>query len=227
MEPLSAPHAIALVAHLLLFAYWLGADVGVFYSSGFVVNPGLTREARLTAAKIMLNLDLIPRICMSLMLTVSGLLTEFYGIPHPGWQMAGIVALGPVWLGMVLFPHFREGTAAARQVQRLDFAFRCFMIAAVVASAVYLLASGRLHANPWIAAKLLVFACLIFCGLMVRVGMPPIVDGFRKLATTGASDADNLRMQAGLAKVRPWVLATWVGLLAEAVLGVMRPGAAG
>ena len=227
MEPPSAPHAIALIAHLLLFVYWLGADVGVFYSSGFVVNPQLTREARLTAAKIMLNLDLIPRICMSLMLTVSGLLTEAYGIPHPWWQMAGIVALGPVWLGMVLFLHFREGTAAAHTVQRLDFAFRWFMIAAVVTSAVYSLASGRLDANPWIAAKLLVFAFLIFCGLMIRIGMPPFVDGFRKLAATGASDSDNLRMQASLSKVRPWVLAIWAGLLAEAVLGVVRPGAAG
>jgi len=43
------------------------------------------------------------------------------------------------------------------------------------------------------------------------LGMPPFVDGFRKLATTGAGDADNWRTQASLAK---------------AVLGVMRPGAA-
>ncbi len=88
MESLTAAHAIALVAHLLLFVYWLGGDLGVFYSSRFVVDPGRSREARLTAAKIMLDLDLIPRICMSLTLTVGGILNEFYGIPHPPWQQA-------------------------------------------------------------------------------------------------------------------------------------------
>ena len=96
-EPLSGTHAVALILHLLLFVYWLGGDVGVFHSSRFVVDRSRSREARLTAAKIMLDLDLIPRICMSLMLTVGAVLNEAVGIGHPPWQMAGLLALGPFW----------------------------------------------------------------------------------------------------------------------------------
>jgi hypothetical protein len=225
MEPISAGHAIVLVIHLLLFVYWLGGDLGVFYSSRFVVNPSLTREARMTAAKIMLDIDLIPRICLSLMLTVGGILTEFYGVVHPPLQMAAIVLLGPSWLGMVLFIHFREGTAAGHRVQRFDFWFRWFMIAAICASVAYSIATDRLTANPWIAAKLLIFAFLIFCGLMIRLGMPPFVAAFRNLAAKGASDADNAQLRQSLAKVRPWVFAIWAGVLLEAVIGVLKPGA--
>ena len=65
-------HDIALLIHLLLFVYWLGGDIGVFYSSGLSVNRSLSREARQMAGKIMINLDLIPRLCLSLMLTVGG-----------------------------------------------------------------------------------------------------------------------------------------------------------
>ena len=72
-------HDIALLIHLLLFVYWLGGDIGVFYSSGLSVNRNLSREARQMAGKIMINLDLIPRLCLSLMLTVGGILTEYYG----------------------------------------------------------------------------------------------------------------------------------------------------
>ena len=84
---------IAVIVHLLLFAYWLGGDIGVFYSSGFATNQKLSREARQIAGKIMLNLDLIPRLCLSLMLTVGGILTEYYGIEHPTWQYVGIILL--------------------------------------------------------------------------------------------------------------------------------------
>ena len=49
MEPITTTHALALLAHLLLFVYWLGGDLGVFYSSRFVVDATLTREARLVA----------------------------------------------------------------------------------------------------------------------------------------------------------------------------------
>jgi hypothetical protein len=120
--------------------------------------------------------------------------------------------------------HFREGSVAALRVQRFDFWFRWFMVGAILASAAHAHATGRLDAQPWIAAKLLIFAFLVFCGLMIRVGMPPFIEGFRALAADRATGETDRRMQQSLARVRPWVLAIWVGLLASAVLGVVKPG---
>ena len=74
---------LLIIFHLLLFVYWLGGDMGVFYSSGMVIDPKLSNSARVTAAKIMIDLDFVPRICMSLMLTVGGLLVGYNGIDHP------------------------------------------------------------------------------------------------------------------------------------------------
>jgi len=59
---------LLVLAHVILFAYWLGGDLGVFYASRFVSNPDLGREARKTAAAIMLAVDMSPRICMVLIL---------------------------------------------------------------------------------------------------------------------------------------------------------------
>jgi len=225
MEPSSAAHTLALTAHLLLFAWWLGGDLGVFYSSGRVVDASQPRAARLMAGRIMLALDVVPRICMSLMLTVSALLAATVGIPHPAWQMVAVLALGPLWLGLVLFLHWHEGSPAAPLVRRLDLALRWIVIAAVVASATWSLVNGRLAALPWLAAKLYLFAFLVFCGLMIRRGLPPFIAGYAALAAGRETPETDRAMAASLARMRPWVLAIWAGLVASAVLGVAKPGA--
>ena len=79
---------LALLVHLVLFAYWLGGDLGVFYTSGYVVDDTLPVKTRQTAARIMLHLDLVPRICMALMLTSGGLLGHVSSVDHPPLQLA-------------------------------------------------------------------------------------------------------------------------------------------
>jgi hypothetical protein len=219
-------HDFLLLVHLLLFVYWLGGDLGVFYSSGFVIDGTLGKETRLVAAKIMMNLDLVPRICMSLMLTVGGLLTEFKGLEHPLWQMVGIIALGPLWLAMVLTIHFQHGSALAQKLTRFDYIFRWVMIMAIIASVAYSFSTGRLAPAPWVGAKLLVFAFLIFCGLMIRMALTPFIDGMRAIGADAVTEASNDGMRASLGKVRPWVLAIWAGLIVEAYLGIAEPGGA-
>ena len=154
---------IAVILHLLLFAYWLGGDIGVFYSSGFATNQKLSREARETAGKIMLNLDLIPRLCLSLMLTVGGILTEYYGIEHPTWQWVGIILLGPIWFSALVYIHFNEGTELVKKMTKIDYIFRWIMVFTIIASFAYGFLSDRLDSEPWIGLKLILFAALIFC----------------------------------------------------------------
>ncbi len=214
-----------LIFHLLLFVYWLGGDLGVFYSSGMVVDPKLSNSARVTAAKIMVNLDFVPRICMTLMLTVGGLLTEQIGIGHPLWQTIGFLALGPGWLAMVLFLHYNEGTPLNKIVTKIDYYFRWALVGYLCFSVTfYTFFSDRLATAPWISAKLGIFAFLVFCGLMIRKFIPDYAIGIGKLRQDEVSDEINAAMIASLNKCRPFVLAIWAGLLAECFLGVVKPG---
>ena len=127
-------YELMLLIHIILFCYWLGGDIGVFYSSNFVVDSKLSRETRLIAAKIMLGCDLIPKICMSLMLTVGGILTHYNGIDHPLWQWIGIILLGPTWLTLVLVQHFKHQAAYIPALTKIDFYFRCLIVAGIVLS---------------------------------------------------------------------------------------------
>jgi hypothetical protein len=120
MEEIGFAHGLVKYLHILLFVYWLGGDAGVFYSSKFVTNTQLSREARLTAFKIFINLDMLPRYCLALMLTVGGVLSEFVGYEHPLWQMIFIVLLGPAWVWVVHTIHAREGTEFGRTLAIWD-----------------------------------------------------------------------------------------------------------
>lgn len=223
MIEMDLAHGLARFLHLLLFVYWLGGDAGVFYSSKFVVNPALSRDARMTAAKIFIDLDMIPRYCMALMLTVGGILAEVMGISHPTWEMVAIVLLGPVWLFLVVAVHAREGTATGQTLKRIDVWFRWIVIASILVSVVHSHWTGRLDGLEWFSAKLVIFAFLVFSGLMIRRNLPPFIEGFRTLATSGPTPESDRLMIDGMARCRPWVLAIWAGVALSGLLGVLKP----
>jgi len=224
MEDIGLAHGVLKYLHILLFVYWLGGDAGVFYSSKFVTNTTLSRDARLAAFKIFINLDMLPRYCLALTLTVGGVLAEFVGYEHPLWQTISIIALGPVWVWVVHTIHTKEGTDLGKVLATWDKRFRVFMIFAILASVAYHWVTGPLRPYPWIAVKLLIFAALIFCGFMIRMKLPPFIEGFRTLASTGPTPESDRQMIDGMADCRPYVLLIWAGVAISALIGVLKPG---
>lgn len=214
-------HTITVIIHVLLFVYWLGGDLGVFYSSKFVIRSDISPEARAVAAKIMLDLDLIPRICMSLMLTVGGILTEFIGVPHPTYQMVGIVLLGPVWLFCVLYLHFRHGSGAHALISKIDMFIRWAVVIGIPISIWLHWESNKMAEYPWIAGKLIIFAILVLCGILVRRKIGPFFSTLMKCkAGELPTDEENEAQRKSLSTVRIFVFIIWAGVFLEGFIGI-------
>jgi len=77
---------------------------------------------------------------------------------------------------------------------------------------------------PWIILKLLLFAVLVFCGLMIRINLGGFNTSYVKIMQGTVTEADNLSMQKSLGVVRRWVITIWVVLLLEAAIGIIKPG---
>jgi hypothetical protein len=215
---------VLLVVHQLLFVFWLGPDIGVYAWGRKVINTELTPDQRIAAGNVMHTIDIMPRVCMSLMLTVGGILTEVVGIEHPLWQLGGIVLLGPVWLTIVLVAYIKEGTALGATVNRLDLWLRWALFIGVIISVAWSTSTGRLDAAPWVGSKLLLFAALIFFSIMFRLRMRPFFSGLETLGADGPSDALNSQLAASHRRGQPFQLAIWVCILVSAGLGVFQPG---
>lgn len=216
-----------LFVHQVLFVFWLGPDIGVYMWGTKAGNPELSVAQRVAAARIMRVIDLLPKVCMSLMLTVGGVLTDLKGIEHPWWQMAGIVLLGPVWLVLTLTTYVRAGSEAGARIARLDELFRWIVIATVILSVVYSTVTDRLDAFPWVSAKLLIFAAVVFFGVMARRRLTPFYEAIPGLdGAESVSDSVNATLTRSLSGSRVFVIATWIALAAAAWLGMAQPGGA-
>lgn len=217
-------YSLLLLAHLVLFAYWLGGDVGVFYSSYRVCDPALGKEARLTALRIMMWIDMIPRYCLVLILPVGlsiAALLGWWTAPAGFVTGAWIAALG--WLWLVWAVHHWQGKPLSDTLRRVDLAVRIAVIVGLLYVGVSGLAGTGPVNQPWLAAKLVLFAALVFCGLMIRVMIGPFGPVFGRIVQGGSTPELEAKLAATMNRARPFVVAIWIGLVAAAYLGAVKP----
>jgi hypothetical protein len=123
--------------------------------------------------------------------------------------------------------HFNEGTDLVKQMTKVDYVFRWVMVFTLLASVYYGFYTDRLDAEPWVGYKLVVFAGLIFCGIMIRKYIGGFIKGIHNIATDNINEADDIEMKASLDKARIFVLSIWVLLIVEAWIGIAKPGSLG
>ena len=75
-------YKVLLLLHVLLFVYWLGADLGVLYAAKYGADERLSIETRRTIGDIMAFVDLFPRLSVPLIgatgITMAFLSAEFH-----------------------------------------------------------------------------------------------------------------------------------------------------
>jgi hypothetical protein len=216
---------MVLFLHQILFVFWLGPDIGIYMWSTKATNPELTPAQRVAAGRIMRAIDIIPKACMSLMLTFGGILTELMGIEHPWWQMIGIVLLGPVWLTLTILVYQRAGTEAGHRLASLDIWFRWLVVISVIGSIGLSMSTGRLEEFPWVTGKLMLFAAVIFFSIMMRKRLQTFIAGIDQLdAAGGATPELDQQLKLSMSRARIFMFATWLGLAMAAALGMAQPG---
>ncbi|WP_216893097.1 hypothetical protein [Nocardia alni] len=228
-------HGWWILLHLVLFVFWLGGDLGVFYSSRFVINPELTPMARSAALAIMSGLDLGPRICLVLFLP-SGLTlmaldphgASLFGIAlFPWWFVASVWVFALIWLALTVTEHRTHGRLAA--VHRGDLAIRIVVVAGMAAGGLYTLfahAPFGVTTNPkWLGGKIILYCVAIAAGLGIRITLRPFGAAFAALLTSGSTPEVERTLRRSIDGCLPYVWAIWGSVLGAAALGVLKPGA--
>ena len=203
------PYFLIKLAHLLLFVYWLGGDIGVFYSAIQLRDRRLSLEARQLALKILGWVDQIPRYCLVLVL------------PRIVFILLWVIAVA--WLWMVWAIHHLQGRPIAEKLRKIDLTWR-FILAGGLLFDAWQGFNGTGHVlTTWLAAKFLILATLIFCGIMIRLRGKPMGPALRELFANGSTPELEATIQQTSARTRPFVLAIWVLLVVAAYIGISKP----
>lgn len=212
---------LLVLLHVIGFAYWLGTDLGVFYSSYFVTNEKLSTSARIVASKILFALDLGPRISMTMMLPIGIHLTWEKAIfEFSATVMAIIWVLSFCWLALVLAQYVAKQGRGKALLVTFDFWFRLALMSGLIIVGSIAQFTDAMRMPHWVAVKLIIYGALVGCGLVIRVKLRPFAPAFANLARGEASEDDNRAIQRSLGGTKPYVISIWIGLVISSALGL-------
>lgn len=213
--------ALFALLHVLVFVYWLGGDLGAFYTSYFLTRENVSSDRRLMAAKIVGDVDMAPRTALILALPTGLMLAESKSWIAMGWPIIGaIVVASLVWLALAWKLHLAHDAPPA-WIKTTDTSIRYGLILALVTSGGLALAS-MIELPLFIALKLLALAGCIALGLYIRVVLKPLGPALMGLTGPDASSAE-ADLASTLNRARPLVMGIWTLLLIAAFLGLWTP----
>lgn len=213
--------ALFALMHVLVFVYWLGGDLGAFYTSRFLTQPDVSPDRRLMAAKIVGDVDMAPRTALILTVPTGLALAESKSWVTFGWPVVAAVGVAALlWLSLAWHLHLKHG-AASDQLRKLDLAIRWALVLGLGGWAI----AGLMGVTPlplFIALKMLAFIGCILLGLFIRSVLKPLGPALMGLNGPDAEAASS-SLAHTLNRARPLVTGIWALLIIAAFLGLWTP----
>ncbi|MCP5360959.1 MAG: hypothetical protein R3E75_01260 [Steroidobacteraceae bacterium] len=210
--------------HVVLFAYWLGGDWGVYICSRFIARPDLPVPERLRFLDALMRIDVLPRTAIVLLPVVGLHLAAIRGsLPLSSTAVAVTWLIGLAWLVLVWVLFLRRGTPFADRFVRWDIGFRVLLIIVLGSVAVLSLLQGAPVREPWIAAKLLIYATLLGVGLWLRTVIRSWRLGFQRMRDGEDAAATAALFSASIKRGRRVAWLFWTLIVVMAWLGINQP----
>ena len=155
-------HSIWLYIHILLFVFWLGADMGVFFPTLIARNHTLSFETRATLIRAAVSVDLFPRVCFALFIPVGMHLVQGLGLyPLSDTMLALGWLIGAGWIALIFAIVTNEDRPVAHTLGTAQMLLEIILGLIFSSLGAWSLLTGAPLTEPWFALKILLFG-LVF-----------------------------------------------------------------
>lgn len=210
--------------HILLFVYWLGADLGVFLAAQAAKRPTLACAQRTMALQLALKIDIAPRLAFAVMFPSGLELAAARGFVEPaGWQRALAWSASAAWVGFVIAMVRFEGRPLAAFCRHANEVLHVVLFVVFAVLGLASVAGYGPFPGGWLGWKLLLFSLIFLCGVMIDRRFAPVAPAFAQLAASGSTPALERTITRAVNEAVRWVLALYALVVAIAFLGTARP----
>ena len=209
--------------HILLFVFWLGADLGVAILGDQFRKRSYSIPERLTILKILVMTDMGPRTAWALMIvsTISLVKTgEFWDIPL--WGVICAWGISFFWLWLVWTSYKAGQTPRAARFKKVETGLKSALATFYLGLGIISLVTDMPLQPDWLAVKAVLFGLIFVAAIMIDVMFKPVGPLLRKLVENGSSDATEAPLLAAMNKSRFWVRMTYLLLVITAFTGTTK-----
>lgn len=221
-------YLVLLLVHILMFGFWLGSDMGVFFCDSQMTRDDLDIEERLRVRSIRYKIDLGPRTCLVLMLAIGFTLGPRYGSPFTGGSLVAIWIACLSWLALVWAVRLNWGTPLGERLSRFDRKVWWTVGGTMIALGGYALANDVLSENiivpKWLALKWMIFGLICWNGIWIMRSADhwyPLIEMARR------GGAERVRAEPLMKKTRFWcgtsAVVLWFWVVVVGFLGTVKP----
>ena len=200
-----------LMVHIMVVGYWLGSELVINstyrYVSWSSEMPFPERERLMDHVMIV---DQHVRYALVLQASFGASIAAFFGY-IPGGATTGIFALvlGALWFAFVEITHRQRHHPSGRTMALIDRVTRYVLIGVLIV--IFLLATfGMIPLEPWLALKLLLFACVMACGLIIRLYLIKFFKQWAKMKEKGSSSSDEMIIRDVYVKATSALIVLWL-----------------
>ena len=217
-------YSVLVFFHILLFVFWLGADLGVAVLGGQFRKRSYPLAERVTILKLLVMIDMGPRSAWALMIasTISLLAAGGYW-ELPLWAVALAWAVSLGWLALVWRIHSLGQDPAAKPLKRIESVLKWALAAFYLGLGTVSLAGDAPLEPDWLAAKAVLFGLIFVAAILIDVMFKPVGPMLVRLVEEGSSDATEAPLLATMNRSRFWVRVTYLLLVVVAFIGTTKP----
>jgi hypothetical protein len=215
-------YSVLVWVHVVLFVYWLGADIGVFIGAIWVKNAKRSFVERAALLQLATAIDMTPRLAFILMMPLGLTMARHWGLPLGDAGLAAVWAVAALWLASAITIMRSHGTPLARSLERVQNIFMPIAGVTFIAAGIYLLNDGTV-VPAWLAWKIILFGGIFFLAIGIGLGFGPLGPAFGRLAAEGSTPEIESAIRRPIDITLIVVSALYLVLLAISFLGVVKP----
>ena len=215
---------IWLVFHVLILVYWLGADITVYYGSTQLIDKKNSIETRLAIIKIISFVNWFPNIANILIFPVGIMLLVGLGyFAELGNYIYFVWIPFFFWFFLITGSITQRGTPIGNIYLYLDSVIRVILIVFVFVGVSLLYFLEITYMQDWVLLKFYLYGSVLICGFGIRFSFSGFAPAFQKLIENGSTIEIENKLRESVDRVKPWVLALWIGLVLLSYIGISKP----